>query len=85
MRKIFIVSPLPLYCFENNVKNGFNIILGKITSGNRLTGNFMIWSDNDTEHDADGKQITEVVGGMVVPKCLPEKAHNVKLDLTLPN
>lgn len=46
---------------------------------------FMIWSDNDTEHDADGKQITEVVGGMVVPKCLPEKAHNVKLDLTLPN
>jgi len=80
-----IVSPLPLYCFERNVKNGFNIILGKITSGNRLTGNFMIWSDNDTEYDADGKQITEVVGGMVVPKCLPEKAHNVKLDLTLPN
>lgn len=79
------VNRLPLYLFENNVKNGFNIILGKITTGVKLTGNFLVWSDNDIERDANDNLVTEVVNGVIVPKCETSRAHNVQIDLTPQN
>lgn len=77
-----VIAPrLPRYIFNNNVKNGFNIILGKITGGNALTGKFHTWTDLTSEHDANGKDQTEVINGHVVPKCLIGKAHIININL----
>lgn len=76
-----IVPRLPRYIFNNNVKNGFNIILGKITGGSALTGKFHTWTDLTSEHDGNGKDLTEVINGRVVPKCLIEKAHIININL----
>lgn len=80
-----VANRLPRYVCDQNVKNGFNFILGKISGGNRLTGYFLVWSDSDSEFGSDGKQLTEVKDGIVMPLCLPEKAHVVTLDVTLQN
>lgn len=76
-----IAQRLPRYIFNNNVKNGFNIILGKMNGGNVLTGSFYTWTDITSEHDANGKDLTEVINGHLVPKCLKEKAHIININL----
>lgn len=79
-----IASPrLPRYIFNNNVKDGFDIILGKINGGSSVVGKIYAWTDMTSEYDASGKDVTETINGMIVPKCLQSKAHviNVKLEV----
>lgn len=73
---------LPRYIFNNNTKNGFSIILGKLKGAFPITGEFYTWTDMTSEHDANGNDITEKINGYVVPKCLKSKAHVVKINLT---
>lgn len=72
---------LPRYVFNQNVRNGFNIILGKITNGSPLTGEFHLWCDLTSEHDANGKELTEKIGKNIFPKCLESKSHIVNINL----
>ncbi len=76
-----VVSPLPRYVFNNGVDNGFDIILGKINSGSSITGEIYTWTDMTSEHDANGNELTEVLNGLIVPKCLKSRAHVVRIDL----
>lgn len=79
-----IAAPrLPRYIFNNNVKNGFDIILGRIDGGTSVIGQIYTWTDMTSEHDSNGKDITEKIDGAIVPKCLKSKAHiiNIKLDV----
>lgn len=73
---------LPRYIFNNNVKNGFNIILGK-TNGGVITGEIRTWTDMTSEHDSNGKQLNETIEGHVVPKCLLSKAKICKINLKM--
>lgn len=72
---------LPRYIFNNNVKEGFNIILGRSSSNANITGEIYTWTDMTSEHDADGKDITEKLDGYIVPKCLKSKAHIIMINL----
>lgn len=73
---------LPRYIFNNNVKNGFNIVLGK-TNASVITGEIRTWTDMTSEHDSDGKQLSETVEGHLVPKCLLSKAKICKINLKM--
>ncbi|MCQ2245609.1 MAG: DUF4848 domain-containing protein [Bacteroidaceae bacterium] len=77
-----IVPRLPRYIFNQNVDNGFDIILCKLSSGNSITGYIDTWVDWTIEHDANGNDITEVIDGYTVPKCLKSKANTVNINLT---
>lgn len=78
-----IVNRLPRYIFNNqkNIKNGFDIILGRRPNAGNVTGEFHVWCDLTSEHDKDGKDITEKVGNFVMPKCLESKAQIVKINI----
>ena len=76
-----VVSPLPRYVFNQNVENGFNIILGRINGGVNITGQIKTWCNYTSEHDSDGNQLTEIKDGVVVPKCLDSKARIVNIYL----
>jgi len=77
-----VISPrLPRYIFNKNVKNGFDIILGRITSGT-LTGKFYTWTDMTSEHDANGKELTEIIDGYQLPKCPYDNAHIININLS---
>lgn len=77
-----VVSPLPRYIFNQNVKNGFDIILGRINGGASITGQIKTRCDITSEHDSNGNQLTEIKNGMTVPKCLDSKARIVNINLT---
>ena len=76
-----VVDRLPRYIFNSSVKNGFDIILGKRQTSNKVTGEFHVWCDYTSEHDKNGNDITEKVGDFVMPKCLESKAQIVKVEI----
>lgn len=81
-----VTGRLPRYIFNKNVKNGFNIILGKITDSNILNGEFHIWCDYTAEHDENGNiKTTKTKDGYVMPVCTEEKAHILKIRLRIQN
>lgn len=80
-----VASRLPRYIYNQNVKNGFNHILGKITDGNYVTGNFHLWCDITAEHDANGNVKTETKNGYKMPVCKEEKAHIVNIKIKRQN
>jgi hypothetical protein len=78
--------PLSMFVFDNHnkVKNGFNIILGKM-NGQRITGTLYAWTDITAEYDTNGKMIMITDNGITHPKCLVEKAQIVNVNLTSAN
>lgn len=75
-----VVDCPPRYIFENNVKDGFSIIIGKI-NGDMVVGHIYAWTDMTSEHGEDGKQIIEKLGQYMIPKCLDEKAQIIRVEL----
>ncbi|WP_448789038.1 DUF4848 domain-containing protein [Bacteroides graminisolvens] len=76
-----VVQRLPMYIFNQNVSDGFNIILGRITTAEQITGHVKIWTDLTSERDINGNELTENINGMTCPKCLDSKAHIVRIIL----
>lgn len=79
-------SPLPMFIFDNhkNVKNGFNIILGKVNGG-RIIGTIYAWTDMTIDRNSKGEIITVQEGGMLHPKVSIEKAQILNVNLTPTN
>lgn len=78
-----ISSRLPRYVFKKDAKDGFDILLGRINSGTRITGQIYGWTDMTQEYDDAGKEETEVIDGMIVPKCITSKAQIINVDLNV--
>lgn len=76
-------DPLPMFVFDNHnkVKNGFNIILGRI-NGSKITGTIYAWTDLTIEYDSQGNIITVRDHGQIHPKGLIEKAQAINIDLS---
>lgn len=60
---------------------GLILFLERLLVEMALTGKFHTWTDLTSEHDANGKDQTEVINGHVVPKCLIGKAHIININL----
>lgn len=76
-----VVSRLPRFVFNKNVKRGFCIILGKITSGAVLEGEIHTWTDMTSERDARGREIILNTNGYYYPKCDEGRSYNVRIKL----
>ena len=71
-----VTSRLPRFVFNRNVKRGFSIILGKVTSGYTLSGEIHTWTDMTSERDAKGKEIIISDKGYSYPKCIEVNSQN---------
>ena len=75
-----VTSRLPRFVFNRNVKRGFSIILGKVTSGYTLSGEIHTWTDMTSERDAKGKEIIISDKGYSYPKCIEVNSKIVKIQ-----
>lgn len=76
----YTVNRAPLYVFNKNVSDGFGLRLGISQTGG-VNGTIVAWNDLTSEHDADGKEIMEVVAGIEVPKCRYEHGCELKFGV----